>query len=116
AQLSRTLRSGSRLSWPLATYNNTAVDARFLEARYGPDSGVSVDGTHLETLDLDPSRLFQDDAQELLRNLAAKAWPSRRLSSLLATAPEATKGANGEPVEGQILVPTNGDGKVSVET
>jgi type I restriction enzyme M protein len=116
SQLSRVSSHGKRLSWRVTTYNDTAVDARLLNARYGPDSGVSVDGAARETVDLDPSRVFQDDAQELMKELATRGWPSRRLSSLLATEPEAFSSTDGETIEGQLFIPTTRDGKVSTET
>lgn len=115
ARLSRCSTGGQRISWRLTTYNDTAINAPLLESRYGPDSGVSLDETPRETIDLNPSRIFEDDAQELLKELEAKGWPSGRLSRLLATEPEALKDPVGEALEGQLFIPTTRDGKASAE-
>lgn len=114
-RLSRYSTDGQRISWPLTTYKDTAIDAALLEFRYGPISGVSLDETSRETIDLNPSRIFEDDAQELLKDLEAKGWPSRRLSSLLATEPEALKNPVGEALEGQLYIPTTRGGRASAE-
>lgn len=115
ARLSRLSREGRRLSWRLTTYNDTAIDSRLLDSRYGSGSGVSVDAEPREIFDLDPSRIFGDDSRELLKDMGAKGWPSRHLSSLLAREPEAVKDSPGEASEGQLFVPTTRVGKVSVE-
>lgn len=115
ARLSRCSTDGKRISWRLTTYNDTAINAPLLESRYGPDSGVSLDETPRETIDLNPSRIFEDHAQELLKELEAKGWPIGRLSRLLATEPEAPKNAVGEALEGQLFIPTTRDGKASAE-
>lgn len=114
-RLSRYSTDGQRISWPLTTYKDTAIDATLLELRYGPNSGVSLDETPRETIDLNPSRIFEDDAQELLKDLDAKGWPSRRLSSLLATEPEALKDPIGVALEGQLFIPTTRGGRASTE-
>jgi len=106
---------GNRLTWRLSTYNDTVIDSRLLEARYGPDSGVSVDEEPLEHIDLDPSPIFGDDSRDLLRDLDAKGWPSRRLSSLLAIEPEAVKASTRRVGEGQLFVPTTRAGRASAE-
>ncbi|TFH72737.1 class I SAM-dependent DNA methyltransferase [Cellulomonas sp. HD19AZ1] len=106
ARLSRATSEGRQLSWRVTTYNDTAIDGQFLEDRYGPDSGVSVADEPRQTLDLDPSRILRDDARELLRDIAAKGWPSRRLSSLLAREPDTATDSN--QGESQLFVPTSG--------
>lgn len=76
---------------------------------------MSVDGEPSEIVDLDPSRIFGDKSQELLKDIQAKGWPTRRLSGLLATKPEAIKNPGGEVPEGQLFIPTTRDGRVSTE-
>lgn len=115
ARLSRCSGEGDRLSWCLATYDDTAIDAQLLQARYGQGSEVSVDDEPRMIFDLDPSRIFGDDSQELLKDLQAKGWPARRLSGLLATEPEAIKDPGEEVREGQLFIPTTRDGRVSTE-
>jgi len=115
ARLSRRSSEGQRLSWRLTTYNDTAMDDQFLESRYGPSSDVSVDEDPSEILDLDPSRIFGNEPEELLKDLQSKRWPSRRLSCLLATEPEAIKDSAGEALEGQLFIPTTRGGKASAE-
>ena len=88
ARLSRATSSGNRLSWSITTYNDTAIDDRLLEARYGRGAGVGIVGDAREVVDLDPSHILGDDTRELLSDLEAKAWPPCRLSGLLATVPE----------------------------
>lgn len=114
-RLSRCSTDGQQISWRLTTYKDTAIDVPLLESRYGPDSGVSVDKTPRETIDLNPSYIFEDDAQELLKGLDAKEWPGRRLSRLLSAEPEALKDPVGEVLEGQLFIPTTRDGKASAE-
>ncbi|WP_164737170.1 class I SAM-dependent DNA methyltransferase [Georgenia sp. SYP-B2076] len=115
ARLSRTTSESTQLSWRVTTYNDTAIDGRFLEARYGPDSGVSLTEEPRETVDLDPSRVFREDARELLRDMAAKGWPSRRLSSLLAREPDAAPDPNHEKGERRLFVPTSWGGRAATE-
>lgn len=110
--LVRKTGDGRELSWRLTTFKDTPVDSKLLESRYGPESGVAVDGTPRETVDLDPSRHFGDDTREILKDLAAKGWQPRRLSSLLATEPVPSKGTE-ESGEGDLFVPTTRSGKVS---
>jgi hypothetical protein len=113
ARLARATSEGRRLSWRVTTYNDTAIDGRFLEARYGPDSGVSLAEAPGETVDLDPSRVFGDDVRELLRDMAAKGWPSRRLSSLLAREPATATSSNQR--ERGLLVPTSRSGRAAID-
>jgi type I restriction enzyme M protein len=114
-RLSRVTREGRQLSWRVTTYDDTAIDGRLLESRYGPDSGVSMVEEARETVDLDPSRVFGDDSRELLRDMAAKGWPSRRLSGLLAGEPEAMTDAAGEHGDRQLFVPTTLGGRAATE-
>ena len=99
ARLSRVTSAGHQLGWRVTTYNDTAIDGRLLDGRYGPDSGVSMSEEPRETVDLDPSRIFGDDSRELLRDMETKGWPSRRLSGLLAREPEAVLDPTAEPGE-----------------
>ncbi|NHT16766.1 N-6 DNA methylase [Cellulomonas sp. IC4_254] len=115
ARLSRTTSEGRQLSWRITTYNDTAVDGQFLEARYGPDSGVSLTAEPRETVDLDPSRVFGDDSRELLRDMAAKGWPTRRLSSLIARQPEAVTDSADRQGDRQFLVPTTWAGRAATD-
>ena len=115
ARLSRVTRGGRQLSWRVTTYNDTAIDGRLLESRYGPDFGVSVEGEPRETVDLDPSRIFGDDSRELLKNMEAKGWQSRRLSVLLAREPEAVQDTTDEQRQGQLFVPTTRAGKAATD-
>lgn len=112
AALVRTTGSGRRLWWRLTTFNDTEVDVPYLESRYGPDSGVSLDGAPKEVVDLDPSRLFGDDSGEILKDLDAKGWPAQRLTKLLVEEPEALKG-NDESSGGALFIPTTRSGVVS---
>ncbi|WP_448629554.1 HsdM family class I SAM-dependent methyltransferase [Cellulomonas soli] len=113
ARLSRVTSEGRQLSWRVTTYNDTAIDREFLEARYGQDCGVSLAEEPRETVDLDPSRVFRDDVRELLRDMAAKGWPSRRLSSLLAREPETA--AESKQGERWLFVPTSRDGRAATD-
>lgn len=115
ARLSRTTSAGIQLSWRVTAYNDTAIDDEFLEARYGPNSGVSLAGEPRETVDLDPSRVFGDDSRELLRDMAAKGWPSRRLSSLLAREPESMMDSGDTQDDRQLFVPTTGGGRAATD-
>lgn len=110
--LVRMTGEGRRLSWRLTTFNDTLVDSKLLESRYGPDGGVSVDGVGRETVDLDPGRYFDDDSREILKDLAAKGWPTQRLTNLLAAEPEPLKG-NEDSSEADLFVPTTRTGVVS---
>lgn len=115
ARLSRTTSNGTRLSWRVTTYNDVAIDGQFLQARYGRDSGVSLDDEPRETVDLDPSRIFGDDSRELFRDMAAKGWPARRLSILLAREPEAVADAADRQGEHQLFVPTTRAGRAATD-
>ena len=114
-RLSRDSADGNPLSWRLTTFNDTAVNRQLVEARYGQCSGVRIDGDVQESFDLDPSQIFGDGSRELLKELEAMKWPSRRLSSLLARAPEAVRKPTDVVVEGQVFIPTGGLGFVSTD-
>src|SRR5690606_30467979 len=116
ARLERVSNEGQRLSWRVTTYADTLIDGRFLESRYGPASGVSVIGDPRETIDLDPSRIFGDDSRELLKDIEAKGWKTRRLSSLITAAPVPVKTSDGAEPGGQLYVPTTREGKAASET
>jgi hypothetical protein len=115
AKLSRVSTVGQRLSWRITTHNDTPIDDPFLESRYGPYSDVLIEGPPEESLDLDPSHIFGGDSRELLKDIEAKGWPGRRLSSLLATEPVAFRNSIDEAPEGHLYVPTTREGKVSAE-
>lgn len=115
AGLSRRTADGRRLSWRLTTYDDTAIDARLVQSRYGADSEVSVGEDPRQVFDLDPSRIFGDGSQELLTDIRAKGWPARRLSGLLATEPDVIRNPGGDVREAQLFLPTARDGKVSAE-
>lgn len=115
AELSRVTRGGRRLSWRVTTYNNTAIDDRLLESRYGLDSGVSLDSAPLESLDLDPSHVLGGDSREVVRELAVQGWPCRRLSGLLAREPEAIQDQPDAHAERRMFVPTTRAGKAATD-
>ncbi len=115
ARLSRRTSEGRRLTWRLTTYNDTAIDTQLVNSRYGPCSDVSVDEDPRETFDLDPSHIFRGNSQDLLKDMRVKGWPSRRLSCLLATEPEAIKDSAEEACGGQLFIPTTRHGRVTVE-
>lgn len=112
-RLTRESSEGHQLAWRTTTYNDTEVDDAYLEARYGPNSGVLVDGEPKQVFDLDPSRIFGDDSRELLKEMTAKGWPGRPLSRFLARVPEAVTDDTDEDREGQIFIPTTQGGIVS---
>lgn len=114
APLARTTNMGRKLSWRLTTYNDTPVDAELLESRYGPASGVVLDGEPKETVDLDPSEIFGDRTREILKDLKAKGWSSTRLSGLLAVEPESSTNA-GSGGECDLYVSTTHAGHASTE-
>lgn len=114
-RLERESTDGRRLSWRLATYVDTPIDGRFLESRYGLASGVSVVGDPRETIDLDPSRIFGDDSRELLKDIEAKGWKTRRLSSLIAAEPAPVEAPGSAEPDGQLYVPTTREGKAAAE-
>lgn len=74
---------------------------------------MTVDGPAQEIVNLDPSHVFADPARELLKDIEARGWQTRRLSSLLAQEPEPLKGATDETSHGAIYIPTARTGKVS---
>lgn len=115
AKLSRVTNEGRHLTWRVTTFNDTPIDSRFLENRYGPDADVSVDSEPNETVDLDPSRIFGDDSRELLRDMAAKGWQSRPLSSLLAREPETVLNPTSRHGERWLFVPTTRGGAAATE-
>lgn len=115
ARLSRESTAGQRLSWRLQTHTDTAIDEKLLESRYGPSSGVSIEPEVHETFDLDPSRIFGDDSQDLLKDLAAKGWPARRLSCFLADHPRVVDETAGGAGDGQLYVPMTASSRVSVQ-
>ncbi len=112
AKLSRRTTDGHLISWGISAYNDSTIDGPFLESRYGPDSGVSLVEGVRETVDLDPSRILGDDSGELVKDMEAKGWPCRRLSSLIAREPDAVT-ADSRP--GQLFVPTTRGGRAVVE-
>lgn len=114
-RLERVSNEGQRLSWSVTTYADTPIDDQFLELRYGPASGVSVIGDPRETIDLDPSRIFRDDSRELLKDIVAKGWTARRLSSLIAAEPVPVTTSDGTGPAGQLYVPTTREGKAASE-
>jgi type I restriction enzyme M protein len=115
ARLGRNSAEGRRLSWRLTTYANTLIDDHFLESRYGAASGVSIIDAPEEIFDLDPSRIFGDEARELLKDIEAKGWPGRRLSSLIAREPTPLKPSADTNSDGQVYVPTTLGGIVAAE-
>lgn len=115
AKLSRVTHQGHQLSWRVTTHGDIAIDDSFLQNRYGPGSGISVDQEPRETVDLDPSHLFGDDSRELVREFAAKGWPSRRLSSLLAREPEPMTESAGAHGERGLFVPTTRGGSTATD-
>ncbi|WP_194928652.1 class I SAM-dependent DNA methyltransferase [Pseudactinotalea sp. HY158] len=115
ARLSRTTSEGNQLSWRVATYDDTAIDGRFLETRYGKDSGVSLSEEPRVTVDLDPGRIFGDDSRELLREMGEKGWATRRLSSLLAQEPESVTDSADARGERHLFVPTTRAGRAATD-
>ncbi len=112
ASLTRESSDGHRLSWRLTTYGNTAIDERLLESRYGADSAISVDTEPTSIVDLDPSPFFGDDSRDLLKDIDANGWASRRLSQLLTREPQSATHSTAA-VDGQVFIPTTRSGKVS---
>lgn len=112
-RLVRASSEGHQLSWRTTTYNDTKIDNGFLEARYGLDAGVALDGEPREIFDLDPSRIFGDDTRELLADMEVRGWPGQRLSRFLVREPETAKDRTEAAREGQIFVPTTRAGVVS---
>ncbi|WP_167582050.1 N-6 DNA methylase [Kineococcus rubinsiae] len=115
ARLSRSTSQERQLTWRVTTYNDTAVDGHFLETRYGPNPSVVLDEEPREILDLDPSRVFGDDSREVLRDMAAKGWPTRRLSDLLAREPEAVTDSADAHGARQLFVPTTWTGRAATD-
>ena len=115
ARLNRMSNDGSRLSWRVTTYDDTPIDDRFLETRYGKASGVSVVGDLQETVDLNPSRIFGEETRDLLKGVEEKGWPSRRLSGLIALEPIVAKASDSAVPDGHLFVPTSREGRVAAE-
>lgn len=122
AQLARTTGEGRKLSWSITTYNDTRIDASFLAERYGENSGVTIDREPRELVNLDPSRIFGDDASGLIKGIEVHGWGVRRLSSLLTREPESLKGtmseggdSNSQELPVQMYVPTTREGTVATE-
>lgn len=107
----RSTQDDRSFSWRVTTHKDTAIDSRFLVRRYGADSRISADEEPHETVDLDPGRILGDSSRELLKDMEAKGWPSRRLSSLLANEPEAVKVSSSH--DAQLFVPTTQAGRAA---
>lgn len=114
-RLERESSEGRRLSWSLSTHDDTPIDVRYLESRYGPASGVSIVDDPKEMVDLDPSHIFGDDSREVLKDIEAKGWRGRRLSSLIAREPEPMKRAPATELDGHLYIPTTLGGKAAAE-
>src|SRR5699024_992370 len=84
-----------------------------LESRYGPDSGVLIGDESRKIFDLNPSNIFGDGLRELHKELNAKGWPHRRLSTLLKSQPEAVSDEIKESHGEYIFIPTSATGRVS---
>lgn len=65
--------------------------------------------------DLDPGRIFGDDARELLRDMVEKGWETRRLSGLLAREPESVTDSADTHGERHLFVPTTGGGRAATD-
>lgn len=114
ARLSRRAHQGQELEWRITTFRDTAIDAQFLETRYGPGSGVAIVGAVSEAYDLDPGRALRDDAGELRKNIAANGWAALRLSGLIESSPGTVESGTTEDAEGEILfIPTARFGRAS---
>lgn len=114
AKLTRSLANGHQLSWPLTTYNDTFIDDEHLTARYGHDSQISIVGDITESVDLDPSYIFGDEAREISDHIRFRGWPARRLSAVLGAPPEAITDKTGPDIPPGILIPTAQSGQVSL--
>lgn len=115
ARLSRVTKDGRRLSWSATTYNDVSIDEDFLDSRYGPGSGITLDGEVRETVDLNPGRILGDSSREVLKGIEARGWAWRRLSSLIAREPTAVTDPAGESQEGHLYVPTTRSGAAAVD-
>lgn len=114
ARLSRRGHQSQELEWRVTTFRDTAIDAQFLEARYGPGSGISIVGAASEAYDLDPGRVLRDDAGELLKKIAANGWPALRLSGLIESSPGTVESGTTEDAEGDALfIPSARFGRAS---
>lgn len=113
AQLLRHTRNGESLTWSIASHKDTPIDEHLLDARYGPDAGVSMKGDSTEIFDLDPNRFFGDDSRAVLADMEAKNWPTRRLSSMLVAAPMLHDARERQTDAVSLFVPTTTKGLVS---
>lgn len=114
ALISRRGRHGQELEWRTTAFRDTLIDADYLAARYGPDSGVTVTRAVSESYDLDPGRALRDDASELSKRLVANGWPALRLSGLIESVPSTIEsGALDEADDGSLFVPTTRSGRAS---
>lgn len=115
ARLARMSNDGNRLSWSVTTHADTPIDSQLVDSRYGNASGVSIVDEVRETIDLDPSCIFGDDSRELLRDIEAKGWRTRRLISLIAAEPVPVKDSESGETDGQLFIPTSREGKVAAD-
>lgn len=116
AQVARRACQGQELMWRVTTFRDTVIDAQFLDARYGPGSGVAVFGAVSEMYDLDPGRALRDDTSDLRKSLAANGWPARRLSGLIESNPGAIESGaldDGDSSDNGLFVPTTRFGRAS---
>lgn len=111
-EVERLLPDGTNVSWNIVTQGDTAIDEKFLEARYGPVGKVSAGKRSSESFNWDPGSIFGDGSGDLLQNLRATGWVSSRLSALLAQAPYVPDGSvdTGDSV---LNVPTTREGRTS---
>lgn len=112
--VSRRTSHNHQLEWRVTTFRDTVIDPKFIDARYGADSGVSIVGAAREVYDLDPGQALQDDATDLIKKLGSNGWPAMRLSGLIESSPRTVEPGESERVEGDLLfVPTSRSGRVS---
>lgn len=106
--------SGVKLQWKITTFRDTAIDPQFLDARYGPDSGVSLVGDVSAAYDLDPGRALRDDSAELRKQLSDNDWQAARLSVLLREVPRTVEEGAADDLDEEVLfIPTTRRGRVS---
>lgn len=113
--VSRLTNVDALVSWRIRTHNDTSVDRRFLQSRYGSDSNVSIEGEPKVVVDFDPGPLFTDRSNTILDELDAKGWPSTRLSSLLSGPPVLTHNQDVQAQAGDLYVPIKGSGIACTE-
>lgn len=115
ARVVRATERGQRLEWSVTANGGTHIDERFLEARYGRDSGVSLDGSIVEVCDFDADPILRGYSKGVLEDLAKKKWPAVRLSMLLESRPRTVNDdCADDSSDGAILVPTGRAGRVTV--